>query len=388
MDLIKVDQQISARKFLELPVRLYQNDPHWIRPLDQDIAKIFDPQDNPYFQHGECQRWILRDNHEHIIGRVAAFVDYQQADQEEVPTGGMGFFECINDHAAAFALFDCCREWLAHRGMQAMDGPINFGDRNQWWGLLVDGFSEPNYCMPYNFPYYRPLFESYGFQDYFQQYTYYRHIKNGQLDSKLRAKAQRIFKRSGYHFCHANKRKLDKYARDFLAVYNQAWQDHEGVSKMTLEQVRALMHQLKPVMDERLLWFGYYKDKPIAFFLMVPELNQIFRHLNGRLNWVGKLKFLYHKITGKNKKVSGLVFGVTPRFQGRGVESALIVAFVKMARQSGFPYEELELSWIGDFNPRMMHLLEQIGARICKTHLTYRYLFDRNKPFKRASQLS
>jgi len=82
MRLIKVDRQRLAQKFLDFPVRLYRHDPNWIRPLDQDIAKVFDPRQNPYFQHGECQRWILIDHHEQVIGRVAAFVDHQRAKQE------------------------------------------------------------------------------------------------------------------------------------------------------------------------------------------------------------------------------------------------------------------------------------------------------------------
>ena len=83
----------------------------------------------------------------------------------------------------------------------------------------------------------------------------------------------------------------------------------------------------------------------------------------------------------------GVLFGVVPEHQGKGVEAAIVVAFTKIAFKPGFPYNEIEMNWIGDFNPRMIHVVEQIGAKIAKTHHTYRYLFDRSKPFQRAPMI-
>ena len=98
MHLIEVDtNKRYQQEFLLLPVRLYASDTNWIRPLDQDIEGVFDPKKNKYFAHGECIRWILQDNSEQTIGRVAAFIDYEKAHKEDQPTGGMGFFECIDD---------------------------------------------------------------------------------------------------------------------------------------------------------------------------------------------------------------------------------------------------------------------------------------------------
>jgi hypothetical protein len=79
-----------------------------------------------------------------------------------------------------------------------------------------------------------------------------------------------------------------------------------------------------------------------------------------------------------------LVFGVIPEQQGKGVDSAMIVNFSQIAwKKRNFRYNDLEMNWIGDFNPKMMRVTESIGSRIYKTHYTYRYLFDRNKEFKR-----
>jgi hypothetical protein len=62
----------------------------------------------------------------------------------------MGFFECIDKQEAAFLLFDTCKAWLEKAGMEAMDGPINFGENESYWGLLVEGFDNPSYGMNYH----------------------------------------------------------------------------------------------------------------------------------------------------------------------------------------------------------------------------------------------
>ena len=52
--------------------------------------------------------------------------------------------------------------------MEAMDGPVNFGETDKYWGLLVDGFTHPSFDVPYNPPYYQDLFEYYGFRVYYK----------------------------------------------------------------------------------------------------------------------------------------------------------------------------------------------------------------------------
>ncbi|KAK6022496.1 hypothetical protein OSTOST_11805 [Ostertagia ostertagi] len=163
----EVTTAADKQRFLEVAIAIYKDDPQWIRPLDKDIEEVFDPQKNKFFKRGECTRWLLLDAQGQAIGRIAAFVNRQY--KQEQPTGGIGFFECINDPEAARYMFDFCRQWLLERGMEAMDGPINFGERERWWGLLVEGFTPPLYGMNYHKPYYQALFEDYGFQLYFNQ---------------------------------------------------------------------------------------------------------------------------------------------------------------------------------------------------------------------------
>ena len=387
--LFQVNNKKDIRDFHSLPVFINKGDPNWIRPLTRDVESVFSSDTNKLFRNGEARRWILSDSTGATVGRVAAFYSRKIASSDTGPIGGMGFFECINNSRAAAMLFDACRDWLAEKGMTAMEGPENFGERDRWWGLLVDGFVPPNYCMPYNPPYYRQLFEGYGFRNYFEQYTYYMPVDDSRLDNVIREKAERIFTNPDYRFRYMTLAELDDIARNFMIVYNKGWARFPGVKTISEGHARLILKSVKPVLDEKLLWFGFYRDEPICFFIMLPEINQIVRHLDGNMNQLGKLRFLWHRhVRRELTKAFGLIFGIVPEHQRRGVEGALIMSFARLALSARFPYKELEFNWIGDFNPSMMHLLDQIGASIIKTHITYRYLFDRSALFERAPRVN
>jgi GNAT superfamily N-acetyltransferase len=376
MKVIEVKDLKSAQEFLLLPVKLYANEKNWIRPLDKDIESVFDPARNKYFRHGEAIRWIIQNDQGETIGRIAAFID-RKAKKHQYKSGGVGFYESIDDSKVAHLLFDTSKAWLAERGMEAMDGPINFGERHEWWGLLVKGFIEPNYKMGYHLPYYKELFESYGWQLYYEQYTYHRKVEDP-LPELYQAKADRIARDPRYHFEHITRGQFERYVEDFRGIYNKAWINHTGVKEMPKAAAMAQMSQLKPILDEELIWFAYYDKEPIAFFIMIPEVNQIFKHLNGKFNLLAKLKFLYYqKIAKSCKKMFGVVFGVVPDHQGKGIEGAIVMAAAKIIQPSG-RYTDFEMNWIGSFNPKMIKISESVGAKVVKTHYTYRYVFDRS----------
>jgi hypothetical protein len=140
---------------------------------------------------------------------------------------------------------------------------------------------------------------------------------------------------------------------------------------------------MKPIMDEKLLYFGFYKGEPVSFFLSLPEINQIFKYVNGKLDWIGKLKFIWHTLMRTNKKAFGILFGVVPEHQGKGLDGAMIIN-ARDVLQPNARYEHYEMNWIGDFNPKMILVVEQVGGEMSKRHATYRKLFDEAKPFKRS----
>lgn len=381
MQITEVTDKKTVNNFLKVPLLIYKNDKNWIRPLDKDINAVFDPDRNKYFKHGTATRWIMKDDKGNLTGRVAAFIDEKKANSFDQPTGGMGFFECINNKDAAFLLFDTCKSWLQEKGMQAMDGPVNFGERDKFWGLLIEGFTEPTYCCNYNPPWYKDLFEAYGFSEYFGGNSYIKKLDEP-ISEKYYEKAKIILDNPDYSFDHIHMSNADKYADAIRIIYNKSWVTHDNFKPMETEQARLMMKKLKPVADERLIWLGYYKNEPVAIFGMMPELNQIFKYVNGKLNLLGKLIFLWHKWKKTSKRIHGFLFGVIPEHQGKGISSAIVLK-AKEEIQALNRYDDIELTFIGDFNPRMMSMVEGLGAKLYKRHITYRKLFDETAEFKK-----
>jgi hypothetical protein len=370
MQTIEVADKIVVRQFLEFPFSIYGNDSQWVCPLLNDIESVFDPQKNNFFSFGKCNRWILVDEKNHPIGRIAAFINEKKAYNEEQPTGGCGFFECIDDQDAANMLFDQARTWLEFHGMKAMNGPINFGENDMWWGLLVDGFTSPFYGMNYNPPYYKTLFESYGFTVKYDQISNRIDVRKG-LPEKVAKISSWVAKRNGYIFRHLDTADIPRYSRDFKKIYNDAWKDFENFTTVTDATIEETINKIKPVMDPNLIWFAYTaQDEPVAFVMILPDTNELIKGLNGRLDLIGKLKFLWNKFTVKHKRMRAVIMGTKEQYRNMGLESCLFMKLQEYTRPLKH-YEELELSWVGDFNSKMLALHEAVGATYSKKHTTY-----------------
>ena len=379
MKIIEVKDKKTKKKFLKVPRILYKNDPHWVCPLDTTIEDVFNPKKNIFFKHGEAARWILTENNGNLIGRVAAFINKKKAYNFNQPTGGMGFFECINDKNAAFMLFDKCKEWLKERGMEAMDGPINFAENDNFWGLLVEGFMPQSYGMNYNFPYYKSFFEDYGFQSYFEQVSNHLDITKP-FPERFWKIADWIRKKPGYKYEHFRFKDAEKYIKDLKEVYDNAWKFHENFTPIEIDDMKKSLKKASAIIDEEFIWFVYKDKKPVAFLIMLPDFNQILKYMNGKMHIFNKLKFLYLKYKKTITRTRITIMGVIPEFQKSGIESAIFWNMQKVMDRKTH-YTEIELSWVGDFNPKMRALHESVGASFAKKHITYRKLFDESKKY-------
>lgn len=388
MQIVEVLSKHERREFLDFPKRLYKNDPFWVCQLDSALESVFDPVKNFTFKHGEAARWILKDNNGRTVGRVAAFIDRVRSAANSQPTGGLGYFEVIDSRDAAFLLFDTARGWLTKLGMAAMDGPVNFGENDNNWGLLVEGFVQQGFGMPYHKKYYRAFFEEYGFKNYFEQYSYHREIRNADKEivmfpERIMKIAEWLSKRPGYSFRHFEFRNKDKYVNDIVEIYNSTWsvfkEDFTPLDPAFLEES---LKKAKYVVDEDLIWFAYFNDRPIAFFILFPDLNQILKHFNGNINPFNMLRFLYFRAVHKMTRMRAIVGGVHPSYQNSGVESAIFLQLYGEFKKKPW-FRELELSWVGDYNPKMIAIYEALGAKKAKTHITYRYFINKDLPFKR-----
>jgi len=257
--------------------------------------------------------------------------------------------------------------------MQAMDGPINFGENDTFWGLLVEGFTHPSYGMNYNPPYYRDFFNRYGFSSLYEQITNHLDI-NKPFPERFTRIAEWVVKKQGYSFKHFQIKEIDRFAADFIEIYNDAWHDFENFVPITRETIIESFNKMKAIMDERLIWFAYINDEPASFVIILPDANQIIKPLKGKLGLLEKLRFLYYRWKGVTR-MRAIVMGTKKSYQKHGLESAMFIKlkeYVLPLKQ----YEELELSWVGDFNDKMLSIHEATGATFGKKHVTLRKIFN------------
>jgi len=389
----EVITRLDEREWLDVPRWLYRNNPTWVSPLDVELRNTFKPAKNKLLQEGStATRWFIRNADGRAVGRIAAFVHHKKAYQYDQPTGGIGFFECVNDQAAANTLFDAGQTWLQARDMQAMDGPVNLGENDKFTGTLVQGFTQPGYGMFYNPPYYADLFKNYGWQVYFEQTT--RHLD---ITRPMPARFSKVYEwvksRPGIRFEMIDPDNLVKYALDFRTIYNDAWQHHVHFTPITEAQAHALAEELKGIVLPYFSCFAYVDNEPAAMVFCMPDLNQIFKPLRGKLGiwdallflWRKRNQFAWYRKRGILTRGRVTIVGTRPKFQRYGLEVGVTMYPMQAARDAGF--SEIELGWVGDFNPVSRSMQAATAAELGKVHEVYRYMFDRSKPVQRMESL-
>ena len=382
MQIKEVSSTRDFKDFLKIPKTIYKNDSSWTCSLDKEIKNQFNPRKNKFFDDGEAKMWILKDERGILMGRIAAFYNAEKAAAEKVLTGGIGFFECIDDVPAAHTLFDKASEWLAEKGMQTIDGPINFGENDANWGLLVDGFTHQAIGMPYHLPYYRNLFESYGFKIFFKQFSYHLDLSK-EFPKRFWKIAEWVGKKPDYEFKHFTWKNADQFIKDTVHIYNKAWADFkEDFTPLREEVLRESLLKAKAILDPELIWFAYHKEEPAAFYVMIPDVNQILKKLNGKMHLINMLRFTYLKKKKTVNRIRAEAAGAIPRCQNLGLESGIFWHLNEVMKHKPW-YKEIELSWVGDYNPKMISMYNAVGAKRAKTHHTYRYMIDKNIEFVR-----
>jgi GNAT superfamily N-acetyltransferase len=391
MKIIEVTDPAAKKEFHDLPRRLYKDDPLWICPLDTAVEAIFDPLRNEKFTHGEAIRWILRDENGETTGRIAAFIDRKRSSACRQPTGGIGFFEVIEDQQTAFMLLDTAKAWLSEHGIEAIDGPISFGENFNDWGLLVDGFMQQGFGMTYNKRYYIDFLQAYGFRNYFEEYTFHRTIRddNGNFEEfpeRIKKVAEWLIKRPDYSFRHFEFRQTGRFINDMCTIYDQTWGNvKKDFSPLSPETLYNTLKGIRFFLDEELIWFAYYNNVPVGFFILLPDFNQILRHFRGKISLFGMIRVFWYKIFHEMQRMVSVAGGVVPSHHNKGVEAALFYKLYESFRHKPW-FRELEVGWVGDYNNKMIRTCESLGAVRAKTHVTFRYMINPDLKFLREKE--
>ena len=352
--------------FIKFQWKIYKGDSNWVPPLLMDRKKILNKEKNPFFKHAEAE-YFLAERDGELVGRIAAIKNDLHNKHHNENLGFFGFFESINDQEVANALFDKAKDWLKSRGLDKMRGPAN-PSSNDEWGMLIDGFdSSPMILMTYNPEYYLGLCDNYGFQKAKDLYAYILETEKTMSSEKVRRVAEIAKTRYGLNISQLNMKDFDSEVEKVKYVYNKAWEPNWGFIPMTDEELDAMAKDLKPLAEPSLVLFGEIKNKLVGFALVLPDYNEIFKSMNGKLFPFNFIKLLTRK--RKIKKCRIITLGIIPEYQKKGLDAAFYWEIVTRAKALGIFFGEA--SWILEDNDMMKRGLEALNATAYKKYRIY-----------------
>ncbi len=365
-----VENEIDKMRFIKFPWEIYKGDNNWVPPLIYDVRKNLDKIRNPFYKHAKSCLFLALDG-KTIVGRIAAIINDHHNQKYKDKTGFIGYFESINSKEVSRLLFDTAKDWLIENGKDNIRGPINLSINDEV-GLLVDGFNKPPVLlMTYNPKYYVELFENYGFikaKDFYAYlFTQEDARKNPKSMEKLERVGQLVLKRENIKIRKIVLKDLQNELLKVMKIYNEAWIDNWGSVQMTEDEFKYVAASLKPLVDEDIVYFAEVDGEAVGFSLSLPDFNQVFKKINGRLFPFGVFKIL----TGKKKIdfIRVMIMGVIPKYQKKGIEAVFINDTIKTSMNKG--YEGAEISWVLEDNIPMVQTAVNLGAKIYKTYRVY-----------------
>jgi hypothetical protein len=361
-----VSDKKSLEQFIRFPWAVYEGDPNWVPPLISEMKFILG-EENPFFRHAEAAYFLARDSG-NVVGRIAAIIDRNHINTHNEQAGFFGFFECLPDPAVACGLLDAAAAWLKERDIEIMRGPVN-PSTNDECGFLLEGFdSPPMIMMTYTPQYYLDYMDRCGMEKARDLYAYISVIKEVSAGGRLERLASGVKTRvPGITVRPANMKNFRHELEVVKEIYNSAWSHNWGFVPMTDEEIESMAKRLKPLIAPELLIMAEVNGDPAAFFMAVPDYNQVLRRVNGRLGPVGLLKFLWY--SRKISDIRVLTMGVKEEYRKKGIEGLLYLESFKSAMRQG--YERAEMSWVLEDNVLMQRGCELMGGKLYKRYRIY-----------------
>lgn len=365
----EVQTEPQMTEFIKFPWKIYKDDKNWVPPLLFDVKKNLDKKRNPFFEHSKVKFYLAYLDGV-LSGRISAIKNDMHNEFYKDKAGFFGFFECINNQNVANALFDKAKDYLISLGLNEIRGPIDLSTNDEV-GLLIDGFdTDPYILMPHNPRYYISLIEGYGFRKIKDLYAFLVREEitaNENVMGKLERVSNIVIKKENVKVRDINLKDFDNELIRVREVYNKAWQNNWGFVPMTEKEFEFLADSLKTIIDKDLIYFAEVDGKPVGFSLGVPNMNVIFKGLNGKIFPFGIFKLLLGK--RKIKSLRLLIMGVIAEYRKKGIEAVFIKHTIDRGIKKG--YNAAEISWILEDNLPMVRTAENLGADKYKTYRIY-----------------
>jgi len=366
MHIQKVESAGDLRRFIELPYRLYRDDPVWVPPLRAEQRGQFDPARNPMLDHCDYDLFLLVDDGQ-VVGRISAFVDSLAVEYWGEPVGLFGSYECVDDLGASRLLLEAAHLRLRERGMQSMRGPWSFA--SQEWGLVVEGFQPPPVIMaPYNPPYYNDQLTAFGFEKAKDLIVYYADMAEGyRVPDRFLTLTDRVQARYGITIRSLDMARLEEEILALVEIINRSIADNWGFYPVTRAEALAIARDMKAIVhpDTVLIAEGP-GGAPIGFSIPLPDVNVLLRGLDGRLLPFGWLKLLLGLPRLREYRLWAL--GVVPEYHGKGVDALLYrrtheVLTPRLAR--------VEVNYVLEDNVPMNNALRKLEVTALRRYRVY-----------------
>jgi GNAT superfamily N-acetyltransferase len=374
LEIRPVENRRDLKTFIQLPWRLYRDEPNWVAPLLMDLKKRLDQNKNPFFKHAEAQ-YMLAYRDGRPVGRISAHIDHNFNSFQQNEWGLFGWFECEDDPEAARALLDAAASWLRDRGRDRMVGPMDFTTNDEIGLLIVGHEHRPIILCPWHHPYYQRLLEQdAGLSKAMDLYMWSLHVTGREkVHQAIWDAADRVESEHGIVCRNFRKKDLQNEVTRFLEVYNAAWETNWASVPLNEEEVRHYAKDLKPVLDENWAMVAEKKDtgEVVGAALTLPDFNQVLAKLNGRLLPFGWIKALRAK--PKIDAVRVFALGVKPEYQHTGVAARFYQMHYDAAERT--PQTGGEMGWILEVNKPMNRAMEGMGGEIKRRYRVYERMF-------------
>ncbi|MCS7259079.1 MAG: hypothetical protein NZ601_06960 [candidate division WOR-3 bacterium] len=365
---VKTKKDLSD--FINLPWKIYKNDPNWIPPLIDDIKETLSKEKNPFFQHADLKLFIARHNNE-VVGRVAVIIDYNYCKYHDKNVAFFGFFETTYDYFVAEALMKNACEYAKSRNMKEIYGPAN-PSLNDEVGFLIEGFNSPPCIkMSYNPPYYLEFIEKLGFQKIKDLYSYYIDLTKPPPNKLLRV-INSIKTRKEIVVRPVNLRKLKDELIKIKEIYNDAWSNNWDFAPMTDEEIDYLAKKLKPIVVPEIVQIAEVAGEPAGMSIGLPDYNQVLKHLNGKLFPFGFIKFLIYR-----SKINGArlwALGVKNKFRNIGIDALIYYETFIGGIKKGYKWGDV--GWILEDNHNIINPILLWDAKLYKKYRIYHLIIS------------
>jgi len=185
----------DVRKFVQFPLQLYKNNPHFCPTLESEVRGALDRKKHPFYKHSAAD-YFLAESEGDVIGRIAAVHNTRHNEYRNVKTAFFWSFDAVDDFQVAECLFEAVFDWAHLRGRENILGPRGLIGSDAS-GVLVEGFDQRAVMgVPYNHPYYGTFIQRLGFEKLTDHWSGYRPA-NEALSPRILAIAEKIKQRRG-----------------------------------------------------------------------------------------------------------------------------------------------------------------------------------------------